>query len=72
MRQRYRYQMTEGVKISLQAELYAELGEQPLILPQPTPSNWKPFSNANRRLPRGDLSDKEALYWQVEINEHPL
>ncbi|WP_439885731.1 hypothetical protein ACTACK_11875 [Pseudomonas syringae] len=72
MRQRYRYQMTEGVKIFLQAELYAELGKQPLILPQPTPANWKPFTNANRRLPRGDLSDKDALYWQVEINEHPL
>uniref|UniRef100_UPI0019818AB5 hypothetical protein n=5 Tax=Pseudomonas viridiflava TaxID=33069 RepID=UPI0019818AB5 len=72
MRQRYRYQMTEGVKIFLQAELYAEHGKQPLILPQPTPANWKPFTNANRRLPRGDLSDKEPLYWQVEINEHPL
>ncbi|WP_163020836.1 hypothetical protein [Pseudomonas viridiflava] len=34
--------------------------------------NWKPFTNDNRRLPGGDLSNKRPLYWQVEINEHPL
>ncbi|MEE4671573.1 hypothetical protein V2L05_20310 [Pseudomonas alliivorans] len=72
MRQRYRYQMTEGLRVCLQAELYAEPDTQPLVLPQPAPANWKPFMNSHRRLPKDNFSNDEVLYWQIETNEHPL
>ncbi|MEE4888414.1 hypothetical protein V2K64_06525 [Pseudomonas alliivorans] len=72
MRQRYRYQMTEGLRVCLQAELYAEPDTQPLVLPQPAPANWKPFMNSHRRLPKENFSNDEVLYWQIETNEHPL
>ncbi|WP_122852877.1 hypothetical protein [Pseudomonas viridiflava] len=72
MRQRYRYQMTEGVKTFLQAELYSAPNDPPLVLPQPTPAKWAPFTIANRRPITAGLTDDEVLYWQVDTNEITL
>ncbi|MEE5079902.1 hypothetical protein V2K58_10280 [Pseudomonas alliivorans] len=72
MRQRNRYQMTEGVKTLLQVELHSAPHDPPLVLPQPTPAKWANFTAANRRPTTVNFTDDEVRYWQVDTNEITL
>ncbi|MCV4341450.1 hypothetical protein [Pseudomonas capsici] len=63
---------TEGLKISTQIELHAEPGSPPLLLPQPHPKKWKPFTPAHRQAPNGNPESTPPLYWQIETIEHRL
>ncbi|MCD5996079.1 hypothetical protein KDX38_20980 [Pseudomonas sp. CDFA 602] len=70
VQQRDRLRVTEGLKVSLQVELSTEPNSAPLILPQPTIENWKPFSPNHRRLPTEDaLADEAPLYWLIATHE---
>ncbi|QHF04255.1 hypothetical protein N015_18300 [Pseudomonas asturiensis] len=72
IKQRHQYQMTEGVKTFLQVELHSTPNDPPLLLPQPTPAKWMPFTPNNRRPPTTASTGNEPQYWQVEINEITL
>ncbi|MFJ4145847.1 hypothetical protein [Pseudomonas sp. NPDC089734] len=65
-----RFKRTEGLKVSVQIELHAEPGSPPLVLPQPHPKRWKPFSPLHRRMPSSHPTpDIPPLYWQIETVE---
>ncbi|GFM83986.1 hypothetical protein PSCICN_46780 [Pseudomonas cichorii] len=63
---------TEGLKISTQIELQVEPGSPPLLLPQPHPKKWKPFTPAHRRIPNGNPEGSPPLYWQIETIEYRI
>ncbi|RMQ50098.1 hypothetical protein ALQ04_05428 [Pseudomonas cichorii] len=65
-----RFRRTEGMKISLQVELRAEPDSPPLVLPQPHPKKWQPFTPGHRRAPPGQPpAENLPLYWQIETVE---
>ncbi|MBX8575823.1 hypothetical protein [Pseudomonas cichorii] len=63
---------TEGLKIITQIELHAEPGSPPLLLPQPNPKKWKPFTPDHRRAPNSNPESSPPLYWQIETIENRI
>ncbi|MBK5525498.1 hypothetical protein JFT91_25480 [Pseudomonas sp. TH08] len=68
--QRYSFEMTEGLKISAQFELSVSETDESLVLPQPSPKKWIPFTIRDRQTPPDNISPEDAPpYWQIEIIE---
>lgn len=73
LRDRHNVNMTVGLRISTQIELRTSPDGPALILPQPSPKQWKAFDTTHRRVPSDTaLVDTPPLYWQVETLEFPV
>lgn len=68
--QRHGGQVTQRLKVLGQFHLgAAELPEQRLVLPQPSPKTWKPYMPAYRCPPALKTQPGDAPYWQIEVTE---
>lgn len=68
--QRHYNKVTQGLKVMAQFHIKPEENTaQSLVLPQPSPKRWQPYSDAFLRTPAQNAKPEEVPYWLIETTE---
>jgi hypothetical protein len=68
--QRHYNKVTQGLKVMAQFHInYEENTGKFLVLPQPSPKRWQPYTTAFLRTPARNAKPDEAPYWLIETTE---
>ncbi len=68
--QRHYNKVTQSLKVMAQFHInYEENTGKLLVLPQPSPKRWQPYTTAFLRTPARNAQPDEAPYWLIETTE---
>ncbi|WP_339847757.1 hypothetical protein [uncultured Halopseudomonas sp.] len=68
--QRHYNKVTQSLKVMAQFQInYEENTGKLLVLPQPSPKRWQPYTTAFLRTPAQNAKPDEAPYWLIETTE---